>query len=245
MKLRVHRPKLLAMFLWAIFLLVTAALIGMGILFAPDGDEKEITFTPIPRAPPLVSGSLEGGDGREITFTPIQVKNPLPTVSDEELVEALRVAKASGVIERINGGQEWSHDHVYVYIRKFDGVETVKFHAVWETPVESSGPWVLIWCQGTRKLTTYARWTNITRLSVAVDIENDELVTYAPMGHNGIEPVLEVGSHGDKEAKVHDVASGDLLFEGTSDELSGFRLFGVKLFGFRLCAFGKGDEVGK
>ena len=154
MKLRVHSPKLLAMFLWAIFLLVTAALIGMGILFAPDGDEKEITFTPIPRAPPLVSGSLEGGDDREITFTPIQVKNPLPTVSDEELVEALRVARSSGVIEKINGGQEWSHDHVT--FRDFDGVETVGFNASWENPVEDSGPWVLIWCRGTRKLTKYA-----------------------------------------------------------------------------------------
>ena len=80
---------------------------------------------------------------------------------------------------------------------------------------------------------------------VTVDIENDELVTYSPMGDNDSQPVLDVGSHGDKEAKVHDVASGDLLFEGTSDELSGFRLFGVKLFDFRMCAFGKGDEVGK
>ena len=105
MKLRVHRPKLLAMFLWAIFLLVTAALIGMGILFAPDGDEKEITFTPIPRAPPLVSGSLEGGDDREITFTPIQqTGTPLPTVSDEALQEALLIAKASSITTSVQGG---------------------------------------------------------------------------------------------------------------------------------------------
>ena len=246
MKLHLHHPKLLAISLWVIFLLAIAAVTTVGILLASSGDDEEITTTPIPRTSPLVSGSLEGGDNKETTFTPIQqIGTPLPTVSDEELVEALRVARTSGVIEEINGGQEWSHDPVYVYVRRLGGVEAVTFHAIWENPVESSGPWVLIWCQGTRKLTTYARWTNITRLAVTVDIENDEVVTYAPMGHDGIEPVLEVGSHGDREAKVHDVASGDLLFKGTNDELSGFKLFGVKLFGFRMCAPGKKDEVGK
>ncbi len=204
MKLQVHHPKLLAVFLLAI-----AAVTAVGLLFASGGDDKEITFTPIP------------------------VENPLPVVSDEELVEALRVAKSSGVIEKINDGQGWTHD--YVTLKKFDGVEAVRFDASWENPVESSGPWTLYWCKGTRKLMVYARWTNITRLVVTVDIENDEVIAYAPMGDDGNEPVLEVGSHGDREAKVYDAASGDIVFDGTKDGLSGFSM----------CPPGKEDEVGK
>ena len=210
MKFQVHHPKLLA-----IFLLVIAAVTTVGILLASGGDDKEITFTLIP------------------------VENPPLMVSDEELVEALRVARASGVIEEINGGQEWTHD--LVTFRNFDGVEAVRFKASWENPVESSGPWTLFHCQGTRKMTAYAQWTNITRLVVTVDIENDELIAYTPIGDDaGNSPVLEVGSHGGKDAKVYDSASGDIVFEGTKDELSGF-----KLFGFKLCAPGKKDEVGK
>ena len=82
---------------------------------------------------------------------------------------------------------------------------------------------------------TYARWTNITRLAVTVDIEDDELVAYAPMGHMGNEPVLEVGSHGDKEVKVYDTASGDIVFEGTKDELASSKM----------CPPGKEEEIGK
>ena len=37
----------------------------------------------------------------------------------------------------------------------------------------------------------YARWTNITRLVVTVDIENDELIAYSPIGDSvGNSPVL-------------------------------------------------------
>ena len=53
-----------------------------------------------------------GGDDKESTFTHIPVTGTLSTVSDEDLLEALRVAKASGVIEKINDGQGWTHDYV-------------------------------------------------------------------------------------------------------------------------------------
>ena len=80
MKLQSHHSKLLAVVLPAI-----ASVIAVGLLFACGGDDKESTVTPIP-----VTGTLS-------------------TVSDEELMEALRVAKASGVIEKINDGQGWTH----------------------------------------------------------------------------------------------------------------------------------------
>ena len=221
MKLQVHHPKLLA-----IFLLAIAAVTVVGVLFASGGDDKEITSTPVPVENPLP-------DDKEFTLNPIPVENPLPVVSDEELVEALRVAKSSGVIEKINGGQGWNHD--FVYARRFDGFVAVAFHAIWETPVEGSGPWVLDRCKGTRELTVFARWTNITRLVIVVNVENDEMLAYAPMGHEGNEPVLEVGSHGDREAKVYDTASRDIVFEGTKDELSDFSM----------CPRGKEEEIGR
>ncbi len=205
MKLQSHHSKLLAVVLPAI-----ASVIAVGLLFACGGDDKESTVTPIP-----VTGTLS-------------------TVSDEELMEALRVAKASGVIEKINDGQGWTHS--YVTRKKFDGVEAVRFKASWENPVENSGPWTLFHCQGTRKMTAYAQWTNITRLVVTVDIENDELIAYSPIGDTvGNSPVLEVGSHGGKDARVYDSASGDLVFEGTKDELSDFKM----------CPPGKEEEFGK
>ena len=204
MKLQLHHPKVLVVILLAI-----ASVTAVGLLFASDAGDKESTFTPIP-----VTGTLS-------------------TVSDKDLLEALRVAKASGVIEKINDGQGWTHD--YVTRKKFDGVEAVRFDASWENPVESSGPWILFHCQGTRKMTAYAQWTNITRLVVTVDIENDELIAYSPMGDDGNEPVLEVGSHGGKNATVYDSASGDLVFEGTKDELSDFDM----------CPPGKEEELGK
>ena len=234
MKLQLHHPKILVVVLPAI-----ASVIAVGLLFACGGDDTESMFTPVPVTGTLSTVSDEellfasGGDDKESTFTPILVTGTLSTVSDEDLLEALRVAKASGVIEKINDGQEWTHD--YVTRKEFDGVEAVGFDASWENPVESSGPWTLFHCQGTRKMTAYAQWTNITRLVVTVDIENDELIAYAPMGDDGNEPVLEVGSHGDKEATVYDTASGNIVFEGTKKKLSGFRM----------CPLGKKDEIGK
>ena len=111
--------------------------------------------------------------------------------------------------------------------------------------MDSDGPWQLVKCKNTRRLISPARWTNITRLSLIVDMENRELVHYTPMGDDDSQPVLHTDSHPDGVVKIYDTVSGEIVFEGTDDELSGFRLFGVKLFGFRMCAFGKGDEVGK
>ena len=234
MKLQLNHPKPLV-----VVLLTIASVTAVGLLFACGGDDKESTFTPIPVARTLPTVSDEellfasGGDDKVSTVTHIPVENTRPTVSDEELVEAIRVAKASGVIEKINDGQGWTHD--FVYADKINGVKVVSFDATWETTVESSGPWALHKCKNTRKLMLYARWTNINRLAVTVDIEGDELIAYAPMGDDGDEPVLEVGSHGDKEATVYDTASGDIVFEGTKKKLSGFRM----------CPSGKEEEQGK
>ncbi len=205
MKLQLRHPKILLALLIAI-----AAVTAVGLLFASGGDDKEITFTPVP------------------------VERSIPVVSEESLQEALAIAKTSGVVESISGGQKWTYD--FVSVARVGGAEAVSFDVQWEEPVASSGPWSLVWCKNTRKLITPARWTNVTRLEVIVDVENDEVVAYAPMGHLDNQPVLETDSHRDGAAKVYDTASGALVFEGTNDRLSSYNM----------CPPGKeNDEIGR
>ena len=206
MKLQVHHPKLLA-----IFLLAIAAVTVVGILFASGGDDKEVTFTPIP------------------------VENPLPVVSEESLQEALLIAKASGVLDVISGNQEWTHDHRYVSVADVGGANAVRFQVKWEEPVESDGPWQLVKCKNTRQYISPARWTNITRLSLIVDLENSKLVHYAPMGDDNSQPLLHTGSHPDRVVKLYDTVSGDIVFEGTKEELASSKM----------CPPGKEEEIGK
>ena len=223
MKLQVHHPKLLA-----IFLLAIAAVTVVGVLFASGGDDKEITSTPVP-----VENYLP--EDRETTFNPIPVENPLPVVSEESLQEALLIAKASGVLDKISGNQEWTHDHRFVSVADVGGAKGVRFDAVWEEPVESDGPWQLVKCKNTRLYISLARWTNITRLSLIVDLANSELVHYAPIGEEGNEPVLHTGAHPDRVVKLYDTVSGELVFEGTANRYSSFRK----------CTPGKEEEEGK
>ena len=66
-------------------------------------------------------------DERTITFTPIQVESTIPVVSDEQLEQALVIARASGIIEDISGNQEWSYDRISA--AGIDGAEAVRFNA--------------------------------------------------------------------------------------------------------------------
>ena len=206
MRPQLHHPKLLALVLLAI-----AAATTVGMLFA--------------------SGSEEEG------FTPIPIEEPLPTLTEDEIEKALSIIKESGVVKTINDNQDWAYE--LVHPRKYNGFEGAGMDVVWSDPVSSSGPWALTSCQGTRRLVTFANWSNITRLAMLVDLENEEMVTFVPMGEGGAdrtnEPSLQVGSQGDKSAKVYDVFTKELLFEGTKDDLSDYKM----------CSDGKEDEEGK
>ena len=104
-------------------LIAIAAVTAVGLLFASGGDDKEITFTPVP------------------------VERSIPVVSEESLQEALPIAKTSGVVESISGGQKWTYD--FVSVARVGGAEAVSFDVQWEEPVASSGPWSLVWCKNT------------------------------------------------------------------------------------------------
>ena len=207
MRLQLHHPKLLVLVLLAIAVATTVSL-----LFA-------------------------SGPGEEEGFTPIPIAEPLPTLTEAEIEQALGIIKESGVVKTINGNQDWTtslstHGNT-------NGFEGAGMDVVWSDPVSSSGPWALTSCQGTRRLVTFANWSNITRLAMIVDLENEEMVAFVPMGDGAADqtnqPSLEVGSQGDKSAKVYDVFTKELLFEGTKDDLSDHKM----------CSDGKEDEEGR
>ena len=187
--------------------------------------------------PSTVSTLFASGPGEEVGFTPINIGEPLPTLTEDEIEKALSIIKKSGVVKFINGNQDWTHE--LVHPQKYNGFEGAGMDVVWSDPVSSSGPWALTSCQGTRRLVTFANWSNITRLAILVDLENEEMVTFVPMGEGGADqtnqPSLEVGSQGDKSAKVYDIFTKELLFEGTKDGLSDHKM----------CSDGKEDEEGK
>ncbi len=188
-------------------------------------------------APSTVSTLFASGPGEEVGFTPIPVGEPLPTLTEDEIEKALSIIKESGVVKTINGNQDWTYE--LVHSRKYGGFEGTGMDVVWNDPVASSGPWALTSCQGTRRLVTFANWSNITRLALLVDLENEEMVTFVPMGEGRADqtnqPSLELGSQGDKSAKVYDMFTKELLFEGTKDDLSDYKM----------CSDGKEDEEGR
>ena len=175
------------------------------------------------------------GTGEEEGFTPIAIDDPLPTLTEAEIEKALSIIKKSGVVKAINGDQDWTYE--LVHSQKYGGFEGAGMDVVWANPVSSAGPWALTGCQGTRKLFTFADWSNVTRLEMLVDLENEEVVAFVPMSGDteAEQPVLVADSHGDKSAKVYDVITGELLFEGTKDDLDGYTM----------CPEGKEDEAGK
>ena len=185
--------------------------------------------------PSTVSTLFASGPGEEVGFTPINIGEPLPTLTEDEIEKALSIIKESGVVKTINGDQDWTYELVHSW--KYNGFEGAGMDVVWSDPVASPGPWALTGCQGTRRLVTFADWSNITRLAILVDLENEEMVTFVPMSGGGRvdEPELVLGSHGDKSAKVYDVFTGELLFEGTKDDLDDYAM----------CPKGKEDEEGR
>ena len=134
---------------------------------------------PEPQAPIIAPSTA----GEEEGFTRIPVGEPLPTLTEAEIEKALSIIKESGVVKTINGNQDWTYE--LVHSRKYNGFEGAGMDVVWSDPVSSSGPWALTGCQGTRRLLTFADWSNITRLEMIVDLEKEELVAFVPMSGGG------------------------------------------------------------
>ena len=107
-------------------------------------------------------------------FPDVPVNSPLSADEEEKAVE---IARESGIVKSINGDQDWEAKNTYR--TKIEGTESVIFVAEWDDPVESSGPWSLVRCKGSRKLVVESEISNITLLAVYVDMEAESVAGWS------------------------------------------------------------------
>ena len=188
MKLKVHRPRLLIAMLLLIGVLTTSA-----ILLADGGDEVIKTrFIPFPVPP---------------------TKVPL---TEEQIQDAERIVKLSDVVELISGGQEW--DVARIRRDKIDGHEAVAMTVEWERPVDSSGPWIVPHCDGTRQMFSSRGFSGIKQLVISVDVEDREVLAYSVTGEPGEDPVMAPRDP-NVSLKFYDFKTGELVFDGEPGEV--------------------------
>ncbi len=188
MKLKIHHPRILV-----VLLLVIAAAASAAILLANEDEEDEFPTKslPIPVAP---------------------IATPIP-LSEQYKEEALNIVKESGVVEGINGGQDW--EAARIARASLAGTEGVRVDITWSEPVESSGPWSVLHCSGTLKAFSTNRWRQATRLEIVVDMKARSVAGLAVISEKEDvpQPVLEPLDPGDM-VKLYDVETGDIVYEG-------------------------------
>ena len=187
MKLKIHHPRILV-----VLLLMIAALSSSAILLANQGEELPTKSLSIPTGP--------------ITTT----------LSKEDREDAIRIVKTSGVVESINGNQNWEAD--LVLSTKIAGTEGVRLEALWSEPVESSGPWSLMHCRGTLKTFTRERWSQVKRLVVFVDMEAESVAGFGVTSQKEDVPQPIYDMDTDETVKLYDVETGDIIYEGSPSD---------------------------
>ena len=80
----------------------------------------------------------------------------------EEMQAGAEVLRASGIVEQINGGQEWEPVHRVSGYTGQRGTLRLAVEAKWAVPVAHSGPWSWTACDEPRKVVTHQRYSNIT-----------------------------------------------------------------------------------
>ena len=194
MKLRIHHPRLLAALLLIIAGVAAAAVILAGGFEETHQQERFLNYPPLAPQPPLTRGEQQ---------------------------DVVNIAKVSGTVERINGGQTWTASSIFR--TKIDGTEAIAFLATWEKPVESSGPWPVVRCQGSRKVVTTHQVRNITRLTVFVDMESRNVTAYSVFGPRRDEPDVPkptvIPLDNDVSIKAYDFATGEIVHDGPFGKL--------------------------
>ena len=93
-------------------------------------------------------------------------------LTPQEKQDAVDIVKAYGVMERINGGQDWNTDGLNIWgWYPANRVKVIRFRPKWRDPVDHKGPWAQVHCGGTRKVVHKQSWSQITRLAMWVDLE--------------------------------------------------------------------------
>ena len=156
---------------------------------------------------PVMESKLPG------RFDGAPTDNSGPYLTDEEEQNAAAIVRESGVVERINNGQDWEADfRVSRRANSLAGTRGVRVEVVWKDPVDSAGPWALVHCGGTRKVVHKQPWSQITRLVTWVDLEDRSVVGYGVTGQPEDIPQPTMGpTNWFSLLKVYDVESGELL----------------------------------
>ncbi len=189
MKLKIQHPRILI-----VLLLVIAAAASATILLANESEDDEFPTKSLP-----------------IPAAPIVTPTPLPEQYKEE---ALNIVKESGVVEDINGGQDW--EVTGIFRAELAGSEGVSIHVAWSEPVESTGPWSIIHCSGTLRSVTTDPWSQVKLLRVKVDMKAKSVVgvgVWASVLPDVQQPVMGTPDPG-AMLKEYDVETGEIVYEG-------------------------------
>ena len=151
--------------------------------------------------------------------------NPSPQVDDErprgfyptteEMRAGAEILRASGIVERINGGQEWQPVHRVSGYTAQRGTRRLTVEAKWVVPVEHSRPWSWTACDEPRKVVTHHPYSNITLLDARIDLDEGRVLEYGPSvwGDDNEQPV-----YGDINpiglVRVYDAKTGRHLITG-------------------------------
>ena len=151
--------------------------------------------------------------------------NPAPQVNDEdptgfypteeEMQAGAEILRASGIVERINGGQEWEPVHRVSGYTWQRGTRRLTVEAKWAVPVEHSGPWWWTNCDEPRKVVTHQRYSNTTILDAWIDLDDGRILKFRPSvwGDDDEQPVFG-GVNRFGLVRVYDAETGRHLITG-------------------------------
>ncbi len=100
--------------------------------------------------------------------------------TEEEMNAGAEILRASGIVELINGGQEWEPVHRVSGYTWQRGTRRLTVEAKWAVPVEHSGPWWWTNCDEPRKVVTHQRYSNITILDAWIDLDDGRILKFRP-----------------------------------------------------------------
>jgi hypothetical protein len=158
---------------------------------------------------------------------------PLPAIpvaegmTDDEKRGAADIIEVSGIVESVNGNQEWEVEASYdSSLPNRDGA-LVK--VVWDNPVSHSGPWSSIHCRGAIKRVGTRTFSNVKTLAVYVDQRANEVVGYVPAAPEpGQAGTVAAASDETSNIKFYDLRTDAMVYDGTVGDAdfecpSGFR----------------------
>ena len=133
----------------------------------------------------------------------------------EEMEAGAEILRASGIVEQVNGGQEWKPVHRVSGYTWQRGTRRLDVEAKWAVPVEHSGPWSWTACDEPRRVVTRQQYSNITIMEAWIDLDDGRVLEYSPSvwGGDDEQPVFgRVNPIG--LVRVYDAETGRHLITG-------------------------------